>query len=442
MSFRSSLVLAGLPLLASAAWAQPPLTLDAAIGEARAANQGLSATRAAGDEAQERIPQVRAGYFPRIDFTEGWQRSDQPVFVFSSLLSQQRFSADNFAIDALNHPDPLSNYRVALTIEQTIYDGGRREAAIRRARLDDTMAQLDIERAELDVRLAVVRAFGSALAARAAHEAASAAVTTVEEDLRRAESRRDAGLETEANVLALRVRLAERTAGRIRAASEERVARAALNVVIGAPVDDARVLIEPAAVSAEAEPARIETLALEHRPELKHAAARRESALAARSMARSGFLPQVVAQGGVEANGDSFSDRASSWLAGIQVRINLFAGGADAARVRESAAAVARVTAERAQLEANIRLQVRSAIAEHESAIAREATARQATDQARESHRMIRDRYEAGLVPASELLRAAEAVLEAESLRIAALTDTYVSAAAVTRAAGTEWIQP
>ena len=70
------------------------------------------------------------------------------------------------------------------------------------------------------------------------------------------------------------------------------------------------------------------------------------------------------------------------------------------------------------------------------------ATAREATGQARESLRMIRDRYEAGLVPASELLRAAEAVLQAESLRIAALTDTYVSAAAVTRAAGTEWIQP
>lgn len=442
MSFRSLLVLAGLLALAPAAWAQPPLTLDAAIAEALAANQGLLATRAAGDEAQARIPQARAGYFPRIDFTEGWQRSDQPVFVFSSLLSQQRFSADNFAIDTLNNPDPLSNHRVALTVEETIYDGGRREAAIRRARLDDTMAQLDIGRAELDVRLAVVRAFGSALAARAAHEAASAAVTTVEEDLRRAESRRDAGLETEANVLALRVRLAERTAGRIRAASEERVARAALNVVIGAPVDDARVLSQPAAVSAKAEPSRIEALALEHRPELKHAAARRESALAARSVARSAFLPQVVAQGGVEANGDSFSDRASSWLAGIQVRINLFAGGADAARVRESAAAVARVTAEHAQLEADIRLQVRSAIAEHESAIAREATARQATDQARESHRMIRDRYEAGLVPASELLRAAEAVLQAESLRIGALTDTYVSAAAVTRAAGTEWIQP
>jgi outer membrane protein TolC len=442
MSFRSSLVMGGVLLASGTAWAQPPLTLDAAVSEALAANQGLAATRAAGDEARARIPQARAGYFPRIDFTEGWQRSNQPVFVFSSLLSQQRFTADNFAIDVLNNPDPLSNFRVALTVEQIIYDGGRREAGVRRARLEDTLARLEVEHAELDVRLAVVRAFGRALAARAAREAADAAVTTVGEDLRRAETRRDAGLETEANVLALRVRLSERTAGSVRAISEEKVARAALNVAIGAPVDDGRVLIEPAPVRATADAVRIETLALEHRPEIKHAAARRESALAARGMARSAFLPQLVAQGGVEANGDSFTDRASSWLAGVQVRINLFAGGADAARLRESAATLARVTAERAQLESDIRLQVRSAIAELESAVAREATAREATGQARESLRMIRDRYEAGLVPASELLRAAEAVLQAESLRIAALTDTYVSAAAVTRAAGTEWIQP
>jgi outer membrane protein TolC len=442
MTFRLSLLLVGMVLAPGGARAQAPLTLAAAIAEAMAANKGLAAVRSAGDEAKARIPQARAGYFPRIDFTEGWQRSDQPVFVFSSLLSQRRFTAENFAIDALNHPDPLSNFRVALTVEQTIYDGGRREAAIRRATLDDEMARLEIERTELDVRLSVVRAFGRALAARARRESAEAGVTTVEEDLRRAETRRDAGLETEANVLALRVRQAERTAERIRALSEEQVARAALNVVIGAGVDDARVLVEPAPVSARADAAGIEALALEHRPELKHADARRETAMAAHSAARSGFLPQLVAQGGVEANGDSFSERASSWLAGVQVRINLFAGGADAARLRESTAAIARATAERAQLEADIRLQVRSAVAELESAIAREVAARQATDQARESHRMIRDRYEAGLAPASELLGASEAVLQAESLRIAALTGTYVSAAAVTRAAGTEWIRP
>jgi outer membrane protein TolC len=439
MTVRLAAAALGILSVAASATAQAPLTLDAAIAEAHAANPGLAAARAAGDEARARVPQARASYFPRIDVVESWQRGNQPVFVFSSLLSQQRFSADNFAIDSLNDPDPLSNHRLALNVEQTIYDGGRREAATTQAALGDTMAQLEVERAVLDVRLAVVRAFGAALAARAAHEAAAAAVTTVEEDLRRAEARRDAGVETEANVLALRVRLAERVAGRIRADSTERVSRSALNTVLGAPIDDARVLVEPTPASLSPDRAAIEALALANRPELKHAGARRDSAQAARRLARSAFLPQIVAQGGVEANGNTFDDRASSWLAGVQVRLNLFAGGADAARLREADAGVARAEADRAQLESDVRLEVRSAVAEHESAVAREAAARQATEQAKESHRMIRDRYEAGLVPASELLRAAEAVLQAEFLRIAALTDTYVTAAAVTRAAGAEW---
>ena len=30
---------------------------------------------------------ARAGYFPTISFSEAWQRGNQPVFVFGSLLS-------------------------------------------------------------------------------------------------------------------------------------------------------------------------------------------------------------------------------------------------------------------------------------------------------------------------------------------------------------------
>jgi outer membrane protein TolC len=58
-------------------------------------------------------------------------------------------------------------------------------------------------------------------------------------------------------------------------------------------------------------------------------------------------------------------------------------------------------------------------------------------DQAVESRRIIRERYEAGLAPASELTRASELVLRAEATHIAALVDVHVSAAALDRAAGT-----
>jgi outer membrane protein TolC len=58
--------------------------------------------------------------------------------------------------------------------------------------------------------------------------------------------------------------------------------------------------------------------------------------------------------------------------------------------------------------------------------------------QARESERMIRDRYQAGIVPAAEVIRAATAVLDAEAQRINAVIDVVVGEAALRRAAGQE----
>ena len=64
-----------------------------------------------------RASEARAGYLPRVDVAEAWQRGNNPVFVFGSLLSQQRFTMANFALDALNHPDPLTNYHAAFSYD-------------------------------------------------------------------------------------------------------------------------------------------------------------------------------------------------------------------------------------------------------------------------------------------------------------------------------------
>ncbi|HSC26621.1 MAG TPA: TolC family protein [Vicinamibacterales bacterium] len=417
--------------------AQTPLTLDEAIARTLAANDAVRAAAAARDEARARTDQARAGYLPRVDLIEGWQRGNHPVFVFSSLLAQRRFTAANFALDALNHPDPLSNHRFAVTIEQTIFDGLRTNATVDGARIDEGIAQARSTQTAAELRLGVVAAYGRAFSARTAHETARAAAAAAAEDLRRTEDRRDAGLEAESSVLAMRVHAAEVEARRIRAASEQSIARAALNALMNVPLDDDRPLVEPPLPCAgDLDVETLSAAAVASRPELKEAALMRDRAATLGRIARSGFLPQVVVLGAAEADGDSFADRASAWSAGIEVRWNLFAGGGDAARRREAAAAATRAEAERAGIETAVRLDVREAIARYESAVAREAAARRMVDQARESQRMIRDRYEAGLTPASELLRAAEAVVQADSTRTAAVVDVLVSLAALDRAAG------
>ena len=80
------LIMAVLGMAAPAA-AQIPLTLTEAIARARAQNPDAGSTAAAEREAALRITQARAGYLPRVDVVESWQRGNQPVFVFSSLLA-------------------------------------------------------------------------------------------------------------------------------------------------------------------------------------------------------------------------------------------------------------------------------------------------------------------------------------------------------------------
>jgi outer membrane protein TolC len=432
-----------LAVAASPAAGQSALTLEEAIARTLERNAAIRAVRAAEDEAAARVDQARAGYFPRVDVVEGWQKSNHPVFVFSSLLAQRQFTAADFALDQLNHPDAIDNHRAAVVVEQTLYDGSRTRAGVDGARLGQQIASLDAHRTAADLRLAVVRAYGRVLSAAAQHASARGAVEAAAEDLRRAEARRDAGIETEANVLALRVHAGEVSALQVRMAAEETVARAGLNALMGTPLDDAATLVDPGTLPPRAvDPTALEAAALTSRPELQQASLRAQQAQAGRTTARAGFLPQVVLQGSAEANGSSFAERESAWAAGVQVRWNVFAGGVDAGRVKEAAAAAARADAERARIEDAVRLDVRAAVAEYQSAVARERVARQMVDQARESQRMIRDRYETGLEPASELLRAAEAVLQADATRIAATIDVHVTSAALDRAVGTHGVRP
>jgi outer membrane protein TolC len=309
---------------------------------------------------------------------------------------------------------------------------GIRPAALASRVAGETTAE---ERADLAVR--VTRAFGGVLQAAARRRAADAAVEAAQEDLARAERRRDAGLATEADVLSLKVFLAQVQEARIRAASGEQVARAQLNRLMGAPLDAVYALAEPPPPSGAGSPeGDDEAAALRSRPMVRRAEAQLALAATSHAAARAAFLPQLHVQGLYETNGNAFGHRAHEWLASGQLRLNLFAGGGDAARLRAAAAAEARAKAERDDALDAARLEVRTARAEYDAAVAREAVGRAAVLQARESQRIIRDRYEAGLVGVTDLLRAASALLDAETLRIASVVDVFVCRAALDRATG------
>ena len=418
--------------------AQEPLTLERAVQEALARNPSLRASQSGSEAAAASARAVSASRFPRLSFTEGWQRGDQPVFVFSTLLASRRFAAANFALDRLNHPTPIGYFHGTAAIEQLLFDGGARTAIIDGARAQGQIAGLSAQEAALSLAVSVTELYGRLLASQAMSRATVATLDAGREDLIRATRRRDAGVATEADVLALRVHVADMEQRVIQADGDVAGLRAQLNRLMGRPIDRAFDAVEPAPAVETSTPALSQLLAeaASQRPDLARAAASERLADSARRRARAAYLPTAAAQAAFDVGGTRITDRAASWLVGGELRWSLGVGGGERAQMKAAAAASARARAEADDARAQAQVEVVTALRQVESARARQAVGLAAVAQARESQRIIRDRFDAGLAPVNDVLRAASAVLDADARRVSALVDQVTGAARLDRAIG------
>ena len=434
------ITLAWLALAPRAANGQEPLTLERAVDTALSRNAALHASRSAASESAAHVGEARAGAFPRVSFSESWQRGNQPVFVFGSLLSARQFGPANLALDALNHPDATGFFRASLGVEQLLFDGGRQRSATAGASIAHEMAIAATDQAAAALIVATTETFGRVICADAAGRAAAAAVAAAEEDRTRAERRRDAGMVTDADVLSLVVHVADLRQREIQAQGDAAVARAELNRLLGAPIEQAVQVVEPASGSAPASPgpdiAALLAEAEAARPEMRRAAAAARLAEVGREGARAALIPQVVTQGAIEMNGTAFNDRASAWLVGGELRWTLSTGGGELARIKAAAEGDARVRAERDTVRAAVHVEVISALRRVETARARQALGHAAVEEARESQRITRNRFAAGLAGVNDVLRASTALLDAERNQSSALVDSIVSEAMLRRALG------
>ncbi|HEX8985924.1 MAG TPA: TolC family protein, partial [Bryobacteraceae bacterium] len=204
-------------LLAGPIFAQDLLSLRDAARLALRENKGVAAAAAGVRASETRVTQARGGYMPKVNYSESWARSDNPVFVFSSLLTQHQFGEENFNLGPLNRPDALNNFQSQVTVDQVLYDAGQTRHAVKSAQLTRTMTAEDQRRTGMLVITGVVRAYYGAVLAAESLKTAEQAVRSAEADLKRAESVRAAGMSTDVDVLSIRVHLA--------AVNEQRIQR-------------------------------------------------------------------------------------------------------------------------------------------------------------------------------------------------------------------------
>ena len=420
--------------------AQAPLTLHDAVRIALEKHPAVTVTAYQTRAAQSRVGQARAGYLPRVSYSESWARSDNPVFVFSSLLAQHQFTESNFRIGPLNRPDFLNNFQSQVAAEQTVYDWGATKSQVRAAELGQSMSQEQERSIRMQLVARVVRSYYGAVLAAASLKVAGEALKSAEADARRADTVRQAGMSTDADVLSIRVHVAGVREQEIRRSYEARVALAALNEALGLPLDTSHELaaeLKPAALAADSVRA-YEVASLQERPELK------QSELAARIAeqqsisARAALLPQFGVRGAFEANRQDFVRKGgANWLAAASMRWNLFDGFANRARVSEATASLEAARARQRQTEQGVKLEVFRAWADAHAAEERLGVAAAAVTSAEESLRITKNRYAAGLGNVTDLLRNETALLDVRTRQLAAIHDQRIALAQLELAAGT-----
>ena len=413
------------------------LTLTQAVEIALRTNPSMKVTAAGRQLADAQLQEARTGRLPVLQAAETFTRSNNPVFVFGTLLEQGRFGPEKFAIDSLNHPNAINNFRSALTLRLPLFDQRQTETRTAQARIAQQEADQQTEMAAQQLRFAVIRTFYGLLLAQARLEVSDEAVRTAEADVKRARDIFESGLVVQSDLLAAEVQLSEFRQQQIQAKGDLITAMAALNTAMGLPVDSPR---QPLGQLVERSfPTQtVETLseqALQDRPDYQRAVLSARASEVRSRGARGEWLPRVDAFVTAGASGRYVAGGSGDYAAGASVTFNVFDAGRKA-RIDQSRAAESIANAEQEQLANQIRFEVMRAYQQYVSARERMAVVAQITAQATETLRMVQDRYHAGLTTITELLRAQTALVRARSDVLAARYDQYVGYANVLLAAG------
>src|SRR5687768_13764105 len=413
------------------------LTLTQAVEIALRTNPSMKVTAARRQLTDAQLQEARTGRWPSLQAAETFTSSNNPVFVFGTLLEQGRFGPENFAIDSLNHPNAVNNFRSALTLRLPLFDQRQTETRIAHARIAQEEADQQTEMAAQQLRFAVIRAFYGLLLAQARLEVSDEAVKTAEADVKRTRDIFESGLVVQSDLLAAEVQLSEFRQQQIQAKGDLITAMAALNTAMGLPVNSPQQpvgqLVERAFPNQTVE--TLSEQALQDRPDYQRAVLSARASEGRSRGARGERLPRVDAFVTAAASGRYVAGGSGDYAAGASVTFNVFDAGRKA-RIDQSRAAESIANAEQEQLANQIRFEVMRAYQQYVSARERIAVVAQITTQATETLRMVQDRYHAGLTTITELLRAQTALVRVRSDVLAARYDQCVGYADVLLAAG------
>jgi outer membrane protein len=416
-----------------------PLSMTEAIRIAVERNPEIKAARFQVEAVKSNSTKALSGFYPQINFTETFNRTTNPMWAFGTKLNQAVITQTDFDPQRLNDPDPINNFSSNFSFSWPVFEGGRTKIGWEQAKLNLSAAALMLERTRQNVIAKTATAYAGLVLSQKNIMVTKQALDTSNANLNMIRSRYNNGFVVKSDLLRAMVHIADLEEQQLLAESRFKINEAMLNASMGSEKADPLNPVTPLTIGAEIN----ETIdmwintALSKRPEMENLRLEEEIAKKEVEKSRAGHYPDVNLVGNYEINSEDFSDSADNYTIGAVMRINIFSGNRITEETRAAKSLLARIREMKKSLELGIQVQTRQAFLKAKSARERIRVAKIAVDQAEEGLRIVKNRYNNGLLTIVGLLDAELARQQAHTHYFRALHDYKVARIELALAAGT-----
>ncbi|MHB8811042.1 MAG: TolC family protein [Desulfobulbaceae bacterium] len=380
-------------------------TAEEAVRFALLNNPDTAITRQRIAAAQATVREANAAFYPQLDLSASYGRTNTPLYSFGNILNQAAFDESI----KFNDPGVTDNLSMAATVSYKLYNGGRDQAGVDLAAATETASRhaLDIVHSQLGYE--VVKTFYTIAQARENLEARKSALEAITASVEVARARYEAGDLLKADLLNLEVHRSEADENLILAEHALDLTNRAFLNLLG--LEQGNISINPAATMEQSLPA---DLSYDQRPELKAMDAAIQAAEAGVRQARGGYYPTADAFAGYQIDqGYELDGSGNSWMAGAKLNFNLFAGRRTSAQVARANALLAEKKEEQRKMSLAIGLEVEQASLALQQAEQRLRVTAKMLEQAEESANLSRERFKEGIILSSELIDVENRLTEA-----------------------------
>ena len=392
-----------------------PLTVEECV---QWALDGGPVARSAREEtagAGEAAAAAEAPYWPSLSFSASYSRWQRRIFLPSGI------GFPGTEIPRL--VGPTNDGAWSFATSYTLFDGGERKAVLGAARARLGGAQALGDEARQSVALGVESSYFAFASARENLSVAEESLSRAQDHLRIARERKAVGAVPLLDVLRAQVGASDARLALVSAEAAVRTARGRLATAMGLPAETPLDIAPPPGAPEAPDSAGLSAAldqAVASRGAVKAAQNGVEAARRGVDAARSQWAPKVVAFGTWGREDAVWRPRDRTWSAGVGLSLPLFTGFSRVHEVAKARTGLAKAEADRDQAVLTVRQEAWEAFSACQEAYERAQTSLELVAQARESHRLAKERYEVGAGTLTDLLDAETSLARAEASSVAA----------------------